>query len=340
MNHSNEIKKTNIAPYSSWTKPLLWGEGVRAALCMLPMAISFMMGNFSLMIPLGQGGFYYSSLPLPESRSKRLLVGFLLIGLGLGFYLMGGNVSTNLWLTALFSFLVGFNLVILVGWEVLGMLAISYVTVYSAGLNTGDPNKAHTYFFAFILTMVWGVLLSILPIWKGQPTVVMELPTKRTLATTGVRMGMGMAVAVAIAGLFEFSKLGWAPSGVANSVRFDWETSKMKGFLRGAGTVGGALLVIFILLFTSNIVWLAIISYISGVLNGLFKLTKVGAMPFFYTATILIIYSLSDISKGPELAIQRIIYNLIGVFIALFVVWYPFPVLMRKLNSAMGNSEK
>ncbi len=335
MSTVNEMEKTNIAPYSSWTKPLLWGEGVRAALCMLPMAVSFILGNFSLMIPLGQGGFYYSSLPLPESRGKRLLVGFLLIGLGLGFYLMGGNVSTNLWLAVLFSFVVGFNLVVLVGWEVLGLVALSYVTVYSAGLNTGDPQKAHTYFFAFILSIMWGLLLSLLPTWKGQKSVVSEPPTKRTLATTGIRMGVGMAVAVAVAGVLEFSKLGWAPSGVANSVRFDWESSKIKGFLRGAGTVGGALLVIVIFLFTTNIVYLAIISYVSGVLNGLFKQTKIGAMPFFYTATILIIYSLGDISKGPELAIQRIIYNLLGVFIALFVVWYPFPIIMKKLNNAI-----
>jgi hypothetical protein len=39
---------------------------------------------------------------------------------------------------------------------------------------------------------------------------------------------------------------------------------------------------------------------ISGVLNGLFKLTALWKMPRFYTATILLLYSANDITSGSD----------------------------------------
>jgi hypothetical protein len=48
---------------------------------------------------------------------------------------------------------------------------------------------------------------------------------------------------------------------------------------------------------------------ISGVLNGLFKLTALWKMPRFYTATILLLYSANDIDdahpSSPELLIEN-----------------------------------
>ena len=57
---------------------LLWGEAVRAFLCMLPMLIAAILGQSSLVAPLGQGGFFYGAIPLPQSRGPRLLVASLL----------------------------------------------------------------------------------------------------------------------------------------------------------------------------------------------------------------------------------------------------------------------
>ena len=43
---------------------LLWGEAVRAFLCMLPMLIAAILGQSSLVAPLGQGGFFLWRHPL------------------------------------------------------------------------------------------------------------------------------------------------------------------------------------------------------------------------------------------------------------------------------------
>lgn len=332
-------ESTAVAPYTQWLKPLRFDEAIRAAICMLPMLVAFLLGQISLMVPLGQGGFYYSSLPLSKKRGMRFINASLLLALGLGFYLMGGNASTNPILTVILSFLVGLNLVLLVSWRVLGMAALSFVTVYSAGLNTGDPMKAQTYFFFFLFSIGWGAIISMLPIWKGQESTHTIEPTTEQVVSTGFRMGLGMSVAVFVSYLLGFSKLGWAPSGVASSVRFDWETSKIKGFLRELGTILGAVAVMITFFITLNPAALALLAYVFGVINGLMKETKVGAMPLFYTMTILLIYSINDIADGPVMAAQRVFYNLIGVLVALLVVWYPFPRIMSKIKAQAATSD-
>jgi len=71
---------------------------------------------------------------------------------------------------------------------------------------------------------------------------------------------------------------------------------------------------------------------LSGVLNGLFKLTALGKMPLFYTATILLLYSANDITSGNDNVLMRIGYNLVGITIGVLVVIYPFPRMVRLVN--------
>lgn len=47
---------------------LLWGEATRAFLCMVPMLIAIILGQDSLIVPLGQGGFFYGAIALPQAR--------------------------------------------------------------------------------------------------------------------------------------------------------------------------------------------------------------------------------------------------------------------------------
>ena len=55
-------------------------------------------------------------------------------------------------------------------------------------------------------------------------------------------------------------------------------------------------------------------------------------IPFFYTATILLLYSAHDLSSGTSTILQRVAYNLVGIIIAVIVVVYPFPLIMKKVN--------
>ena len=58
-------------------------------------------------------------------------------------------------------------------------------------------------------------------------------------------------------------------------------------------------------------------SGIFAVLNGLFKMDRIGRIPLFYTATILLLYSANDLSSGTSTVLERVLYNVIGIVIAI-----------------------
>ncbi len=312
----------------------MWSEALRALLCMLPMIAASGLGKTSYLVALGQGGFFYSSLFLPKKLSARFVMGSLILALGLGFYLIGGNVASNAWVALLFTFLVCLNLSFLSGWQIGGPLALTLVMIYTAGLNTGSSAKAAHNFLVFALVLSWSALISLLPIWTPvEPPKVNSDLGNGELAEQGVRMGVGATIALAISYMAGFTKLGWAPSAVGNVVRYDHALTRMRAWARFAGTIAGsALAAIALLLITSTtvLVW---VGMVFAILNGLFKKTKLGMMPLFYTATILLLYSANDISAGKTNILHRVFYNIIGITIGMLVVIYPFPLLVKKLTA-------
>ena len=86
------------------------------------------------------------------------------------------------------------------------------------------------------------------------------------------------------------------------------------------------------LAFVTDLTTLVLVAAASGVLNGLFKRTKLGMMPLFYTATILLLYSANDISAGSENVLMRVFYNVVGITIGVLVVVYPFPSVVKLIN--------
>jgi uncharacterized membrane protein YccC len=320
--------------------PLLWNEGLRAFICMIPMLGAAVLGQTSIIVSLGQAGFFFSSIPLPMQKGRRLLMSSLLIALGLGFYLMGGNVVFNPWLALIFTFFVAFNIGLLSGYPILGLLAIHFISIYTAGLNASSPDKVHANFFAFVLALGWGALISILFKWKGQELVPAKQEKTPAYFLAGIRMGIGTSVALFVSYLFGFSRFGWAPSGAGLVIRYDTKVSKMLAWARFIATIGGAALAIICFFITLNIQFLMIMSLIFTVLNGLFKSTKIGKMPLFYTATILILYSLGDPTSGPVVAMERVIYNVVGIAIGLVIVLYPFPALTKWITQRVTVAEK
>jgi uncharacterized membrane protein YccC len=300
---------------------------------MLPMFVAAGLNKTTFLVSLGQGGFFFSTLFLPKKISSRAVMGSLILALGLGFYLMGGAVAPNPWLALIFTFMVCLNLSFLSGWTIGGPLALSLVMIYTAGLNTGSPEKASANFLAFALVMGWSALISLLPIWKPvEPPKVDKSQSNGVLAEQGLRMAIGASIALAVSYLAGFAKLGWAPSAVGNVIRYDTKLSKMRAMARLVGTIAGAILAAIALAFVTSMSVLVIIGGIFAVLNGLFKKTKLGMMPFFYTATILLLYSANDISSGTTNVWQRVAYNVVGVVIAVIVVVYPFPYIMKRVN--------
>lgn len=311
----------------------MWTEACRALLCMLPMLIASGLGKTTSLVVLGQGAFFYSSLFLPKKTSARLLMGSLIVALGLGFYLIGGTVAPNPWLAIFFTFLVCLNLSFLSGWKVGGSLALTLVMIYTAGLNTGSPAKASHNFVVFALVLTWSALISLLPFWKPvEPPPVTEAGNGE-LAEQGVRMGVGSTIALAVSYMFSFAKLGWAPSAVGNVVRYDQDLSRKRAWGRFYGTIGGALLATIALALISSVTVVVWIGAVFAVLNGLFKKTKLGMIPFFYTATILLLYTANDLSSSKTVTLQRVAYNVIGITIGMLVVIYPFPIIVKKLQT-------
>lgn len=311
----------------------MWTEGLRALVCLMPMLVASGLGKTTYLVTLGQGGFLFSWLFLPNKLRGRLIMGVMLVGMGLAFYLVGGNVVQHPVIALFFTFLVCLNLSFLSGWSIGGPLALTLIMIYTAGLNTGSPEKAAHNFVAFTIVLTWSALISLLPFWKPfPPPPVNKDLTDLDLAEQGVRLGIGSSLALAVSYMAGFAKLGWAPSAVGNVVRFDENLSKKRAWARVYGTIGGAILASLALAFITSVTLLVWIGAVSAIMNGLFKKTKVGMIPLFYTATILILYSVNDISTARSTILNRVFYNLVGITIGIIIVIYPFPALMKKIN--------
>jgi len=260
-------------------------------------------------------------------------MGSLILALGLGFYLIGGAVSPYPWIAVLFTFMVCLNLSFLSSWKIGGPLALTLVMIFTAGLNTGSPEKASANFLVFTFVLGWSAIISLLPIWKPiEPPPVNTDQANSELAEQGFRMGIGASIALALSYLAGVTKIGWAPSAVGNVVRYDEKLSRKRAWARFLGTIGGAILAGIAMTFITSVTVIVWVGAIFAILNGLFKKTKLGMMPLFYTATILILYSANDLSQGSTNIWQRIGYNTIGIVIGMIVVIYPFPALAKLLN--------
>jgi len=75
--------------------PLMWTEALRALVCLVPMMVATVLGQTTYLVTLGQGAFFFSSIFLPRRLGARFVLGSLVLGLGLGFYLIGGTVAPN-----------------------------------------------------------------------------------------------------------------------------------------------------------------------------------------------------------------------------------------------------
>ena len=313
--------------------PLMWTEALRALVCLIPLMVATALGQTTYLVTLGQGAFFFSTLFLPIKLGGRIVLGSLVIALGLGFYLIGGSVAPTPWIAVVFTFFVCVNLSYLSGWKIGGPLALTLVMIYTAGLNTGSPEKASANFLVFAFVMSWSAIISLLPIWTPlPPPPVNENQDTRELSEQGFRMGIGTSLALAVSYAAGFAKIGWAPSAVGNVVRYDETMSRKRAWLRFYGTLGGGAMAAVVLALVTDLRTLVLFAALSGVLNGLFKLTALGKMPLFYTATILLLYSANDITSGNDNVLMRIGYNLVGITIGVFVVIYPFPRMVRLVN--------
>lgn len=310
-----------------------WNDAIRATLCMLPMAVAYFTGNNSLVVPFGQGGFFYSMMPLPATTVGRILNLFTLLGIGMGFYLVGGNIVHNFWLSLFLTFMISVSAGLISGYKLLAPLAFTFITLYSAGLNASTAERAHDNFLAFVVIFLWCGLISLPSIWQGTNLDGIKVLDPEENYLTGVRLGIGTVIALAFANIFGFVKYGWPVSAVGSIVRFNEAESKKRAKSRVIGTIGGACLALatFFLVSTSGV--LIMFGYLYGILQALFSKTMIGRTVFFYTATIIVLYSLNDISQGNAVAMQRVAYNLVGILIAIFVIYYPFPIITAQVES-------
>jgi len=307
---------------------------------MLPMAIAYFAGYHSLVVPFGQGGFFYSMMPLEEKRAGRIASLFILIGLGMGFYLLGGNIVHNLWLSLFVTYMVSIAVGLLSGYRYVAPLAFTFITLYSAGLNASTSAKAHDNFLAFILIFLWCGIISLPSFWKGVSMMSIKVLDTEENFVTGVKLGIGTTIALFIANIFVFVKDGWPVSAVGSIVRFNEAESKKRATSRVIGTIGGSFLAIATFFLVSNTGVLIMLAYLFGVLQSLFSKTTIGRTIFFYTATIIVLYSLNDIAQANTIAMQRVAYNLVGILIGVFIIYYPFPRITNRVETAVRSFYK
>lgn len=257
---------------------------------------------------------------------------------GLGLYLMGGNVAQHFWPAVIISFLVGLSCTMLTGYRNLGMVAISgFIPIYTAGLNAGSPEKAATGFMGFVVICLFTGLVSLLPFWSSENLPKPKKIEEADRILMGARMALGEAIATGISILFNFGKLGWAPSAVGSVVRADLDDSRKGAKLRTFAVVIGSMIAGLALYFVHGNVTAAIsVAFILSVINGLLANTTVGRLPLFYNAIILILYSITGSSSSQELIDMRIFYNLAGIGVGLLVVYYPLPYLTDRVKDVIA----
>jgi uncharacterized membrane protein YccC len=214
------------------------------------------------------------------------------------------------------------------------------MTLYSAGLNASSAAKAHDNFLAFVVIFLWCGIVSLPSIWKGISMVNVKVLDAEENFLTGVRLGIGTTIALFFANLFGFAKYGWPVSAVGSIVRFNEAESKKRAVSRVIGTIGGSCLAIATFFLASSGSVLIMLGYLYGILQALASKTKIGQTIFFYTATIIVLYSLNDISMGATIAIQRVAYNLVGILIGIFVVFYNFPRITNKIEAIVRSFYK
>ena len=188
--------------------------------------------------------------------------------------------------------------------------------------------------------MGWSAIISLLPFRKPlPPPPVNENQPNRDLAEQCFRMLIGTSLALAISYMAGFAKIGRAPSAVGNVVRYDETLSRKRAWLRFYGTIDGAGIASVALALVMDLTTLVLVAAFPRVLNGLFKRTKLGMMPLFYTATILLLYSANDISAGSDNVLMRVFYNVVGITIGMLVVIYPFPGLVKRKSDPIARPE-
>lgn len=316
------------------TGDVLWSEGVRAVLCLLPMVAADVLNKGSYIAPLGQAGFFMGAMFLPRVIGERINLMLIWFTVGGGLYLLGGNVVDTPWLAVTFMIAVGVVVSYMTAWEYGAMLALALTILFCAGINSGSPERAATNFKLYAFAALWGGAIALLPIWRSLPGQTSRGVSEVPYAEQGVRIGLGSAVALGTAYLFGFAKLGWAPSAVGSVVRYDHNLSRRKAVGRAAGVIAGGALALAIMLVFNRTHVFVLIAVLFAVLNSLFKATEVGgfpivSVPFLHTVALLLMLSADRPEVGPGLAVSRIGTNELGIIIGLLVVFYPLPLIMR-----------
>lgn len=327
----NVVKDKKVRAF---LKTLSLSYGVRAIICMLPMLVALALGRDDMFVPLGQAGFFYSMLPVFRTTGQRAMTGILMMGVGLAFYLVGANVASALPWSLVMLFISAFTIGWVTSFESMGwVFAPTLITVLAAGLNSSSVDKANTSYFAFSIAMMWGMLISLLPVWK--PLSDIKLSASKldsSLFMYSTRLAFASTLALAVAYFAGFSKYGWPVSAVGSVVRNDPGESTKRAFVRMVGVVVGAVLASTVYyFFGENRDLLIFFSVFFAFITGLTLSTNLKVFPFGYNATILILYGLTSGTDG--LFIQRIAYNLIGALLALAIVEFGFPRVKRFADS-------
>ena len=313
---------------------VLWSEGARALLCMVPMIIADVRGAEHAIAPLGQAGFFMSALFLPRTLDRRINTALVLLGVGGGFYLLGGNVVDTPWLAVMFMICVAIIASFMTAWEYGYILALGFTMIFCAGINSGSPERAAENFDSYILAVLWGGAVSLLPFWRSLPAPRRPAFTQAEYAEQGVRIGIGAATALSVAYTFGYAKLGWAPAAVCSNVRYDGHVSRINAIGRAVGTLVGGVVALAIMLTLERTSVFVLIAVLFTCLNALFKATEVGGLPlvsvpFLHTVALLLMLSAERPEIGPGLAAARVGTNELGILIGLLVIFYPLPLIMR-----------
>jgi hypothetical protein len=309
-----------VSDYIQFTR----NDTLHAALGVIPAFCLIALGHLTVGVAFAIGLLPTSLMGIAPRRKLRLVYGIVgcLFGLGI---LLGAVIinAHDIVATALLFLVICYLATVLACLRPVGPLLLG-ILIPSLGVGTGyTVSKAAGLMIAFMAGSLWSSLM-MLPWPESTPdaTVRARLAAMRPkhVKTYGLLLGLTAATSIFVGHFFDVPYPGWIATAAMLVIRPVQDMTGWRGVGRAVSTVAGTLLVVIVLSFSLNHLATALVSTGIAVVTIGARTSKLYVTPFGTAFLILTIelYGTSTAESLHEVAVHRIVNNVLGAVIALF----------------------
>jgi hypothetical protein len=281
------------------------------------------LGHLTAGVAFAIGLLPTSLMGIAPRRKLRLVYGVVGCLFGLGIFLGALIISSRSTAeTAVLFFAVCFSATILASLRPVGTLLLG-ILIPSLGVGTGyTTSKAAALMVAFMAGSIWSSLATLpWPEFSPDKHVRERLAAMRPshVKTYGVLLGLTAATSIVVGHVFDIPYPGWIATAAMLVIRPVQDMTGWRGVGRAVSTIAGTLLVVFTLGLSLNHLETALVSAAIAVVTIGARTSKLYVTPFGTAFLILTIelYGVSSAANLHDVAVHRIVNNVLGALIAL-----------------------